>query len=246
MLQPLADVARVGGVAARFAPGALGGSAPQNYLVLLSNPSEMRPDGGFVGSMGTVTMSKGAPTGIDVKPQEFYNPLIKQHTDIPYPLARYLKFYKNSLEIGDAGWDADFPTSARLTESLYTAATKRPVDGTIAVDPYAISAMLQVTGPVDVPGYGTFTADDFFPKLNFIVNVSNAPGSGKGALTPIGQTVLGKVLNAPPSSWPQLLLVFEQQAQGRHIQAYFHDTSLATAVSEVHLTARFCRRAATT
>ncbi len=234
ILQPIDELARVGTVAATFGPTALGANSPQNYLVLLSNPSELRPAGGFDGSVGWVTVDKGAPVSIEVKPQEFFNPLISKRTDPPYPMGRYLTFFHNSLEIGDAGWDPDFPSTARLSESLYTAATKRQPDNTISIDPYALAAMLQVTGPVDIPGYGTFSSDDFFAKLNFIVNASTAPGSGKGALTPIGQEVLRHVLAAPASLWPRLFLVFQQQAQGRHIQAYFHDAHLAAATAQVH------------
>ncbi|HXA42002.1 MAG TPA: DUF4012 domain-containing protein [Candidatus Solibacter sp.] len=235
ILQPVDDLAKVGTVAARFGPTALGATSPQNYLVLLSNPSELRPAGGFNGSIGWVTVDKGAPVSVEVKPQEYFNPLISRRTDPPYPMGRYLTFFHNSLEIGDAGWDPDFPTTAKLSESLYSAATKRQPDNTVSIDPYALAAMLQVTGPVDVAGYGTFSSDDFFKKLNFIVNASTAPGSGKGALTPIGQEVLRHVLAAPASLWPRLLLVFQQQAQSRHIQAYFHDPHLAAAAAQVHL-----------
>ena len=233
ILQPIDDLAKVGAVAARYGPAALGAGAPQNYLVLLSNPSELRPAGGFNGSIGWVTLDKGAPVSIEVKPQEFFNPLIKQHTDVPYPLGRYLTFLNNSLEIGDAGWDPDFPTTAKLSESLYTLATKRKPDNTISIDPYALAAMLKVTGPVDVPGYGTFDSGNFFAKLNYVVNASTAPGSGKAALTPIGQAVLHQVLTAPAGLWPRLFLVFQQQAAGRHIQAYFHDSHLAGATAKV-------------
>jgi hypothetical protein len=234
ILQPIDDLAKVGVVAAKFGPTALGASHPETYLVLLSNPSELRPAGGFNGSLGWVTIDSGAPSSIEVHPQESFNPLIKQHTDLPYPMGRYLRMLNNSLEIGDAAWDPDFPASARATEDLYAAATGRLPDNTVSIDPYALAAMLHVTGPVNVPGYGTFDESNFFAKLNFIVNVSTAAGSGKGALTPIGQEVLHKVLTTPASAWPRLFVVFQQQAERRHIQAYFHDAHLAAAAATVH------------
>ena len=234
LLQPVADEAHLGSIAAQFAPSALGKDRAQNYLVLLDNPSEIRPAGGFAGAVGNITVSHGAPTTIDIKNQESFNPLIKKKVDPPYPMGRYLHFFKNSLELGDAGWDPNFPTSAQLSEQIYQGATGQPVDGTIAIDPYAISALLEVTGPVDVPGYGTFTSSDFFPKLNFIVNASNAPGSGKGALGPISQVVLKTVLTQPASQFPRLISVFAHQAGARHIQSYLHDSSLADAAAKVH------------
>lgn len=234
VLRPVQTQAHVGGLAARYAPAALGADQPRNYLVLLANPSEQRPAGGFYGSLGLITINGGAPSAIEIKSQEAYNAAIKKPTPIPAPLGRYLRFNKNALDIGDSGWDPDFPTTARLAESMYTAATGRAVDGTISIDPYALSAMLAVSGPVDVPTYGQFNSVNFFSKVNFIVNVSTTPGSGKGALGPIGQAVLTKVLNSPAALWPKLILASQQQADSRHILVYFHDPNLANAAAAVH------------
>ena len=46
--------------------------------------------------------------------------------------------------------------------------------------------------------------------------------------------MLNRILTAPASSWPRLFLIFQQQAQSRHIQAYFHEPQLAKAAGEVH------------
>ena len=237
-LEPLAARARVLAAAGKFAPHALGSESPQTYLVLLPNPSELRPAGGFSGAIGTVTMTDGAPSAISVKNQELYNPLITKKVDPPYPLSRYLKFFKNSLELGDAGWDPDFPSTAKVSEEIFASVSDRkaalPVEGTISIDPYAIAALLEVTGPVDAAQYGQFDSANFFTKLNFIVNVSDAPGAGKGALGPISEAVLRKILEAPAALWPRMMEVAEKQALGRHVQAAVHDPGLAGAIGQVH------------
>lgn len=233
-LRPLRDTANLVAVAATFGPTALGGSHPASYLVLLPNPTELRPSGGFSGAVGAVTLTGGAPSALNVRNQDDYNPLIKQRQPVPTALARYLKFYKNGLELGDAGWDPDFPTTARLSEQIYQSAGGAPVDGTISVDPYAVSALLALTGPVDVGTYGSFDSTNFLPKLNAIVNTASNPAVGKAALPPISRAVLDKVLNQPASSWPRMLAIFRDQAEQRHLQAYFHDPALAAAAASAH------------
>jgi hypothetical protein len=166
--------------------------------------------------------------------QQAVDQLIQQHFDPPPAAGRYLSFLRNSLEIGDAGWDPDFPTTARLSEQMYGSAVGKGVDGTISIDPYALSGLLQVTGPIDVPGYGSFDAGNLFPKLDFIVNVSSAPGAGKGALSPIARALLEKVLSQPVTSWPRLLSALQRQATGRHLQLYLHDHRLAKAAAQFH------------
>jgi len=147
---------------------------------------------------------------------------------VPTTLGRYLKFYRNSLEIGDSGWDPDFPASAELSERMYKSATGNDVDGSIWVDPYLISQLLTLTGPVDVKGYGSFDSGNFFGKLNHVVNVENGPGNGLDAIVPISQAVLERVLTLPPSQSLKMLTVLRDSAASRHVMVRFHDPELAS------------------
>ena len=158
-------------------------------------------------------------------------PLVHQYA-LPYPLDRYLVFKDNSLGLGDAGWDPDFPTTARLSEQMFTRATGSNVSGTIQVDPYAIAALLAVTGPVAVPGYGSFDSGNVFASLNFIVNVSNQPGAGKAALGPIAGAIMGRLLAEPVQSYPRILAVLSDQVRARHVLFYMHSPDAAGLASQ--------------
>jgi hypothetical protein len=234
LLGPVDDTAAAGALAGRFAPAALGGQHPVTYLLLFANPAELRPAGGLVSAAGTVTFDRGTATALEVHPDGFYNPYPAHTFEIPYPLTRYLTFVEPSAELNEANWDPDFPSSAQFSQQIFEAATNRTVDGTISVDPYAIAAILSVTGPITVGSYGEFNSGNFFSKLDFIVNVSKQPGSGKQALGPIAQAVVQKVLGLPLTSWPKLAAVYQAEAGGRHIQTYFVDTSLAAAAATAH------------
>ena len=43
---------------------ALGGPAPSRYLLVFQNPAELRPTGGFPGTMALVTLNQGELGGI--------------------------------------------------------------------------------------------------------------------------------------------------------------------------------------
>ena len=187
--------------AADYLPALLGAAGPRTYLLLFPNPYELRPSGGLFGTLAAVTIDRGSPAGIAVVGYEAINALQRERFPVPPALARRMSFAGDSLDIGDAGWDPDFPASAALCERIYRSATGLQVDGTIAIDPYAISALLAVTGPLDVAPYGTFTTADFFPKLNAIVNVARGPDSGKQAMVPISRALVDRLLGAPPSLW---------------------------------------------
>jgi hypothetical protein len=230
-LRQPAALAAAWSLAGRFLPAALGAERPMTYLVLLENPSELRPSGGLIGSVGTLTMTRGSPTRLDIRDYDSLNPLFKQRFPVPSPLDRYLAFYDNSLELGDAGWDPDFPNTARLAEAMYESAVPSDLQGTISIDPYAVAALMKVTGPVDVPGYGRFTSDDFFLRLNTIVNARADTAVGKRALPVVAQQVLARLLDQPVGSWPAILSALQQQAAARHVQIYLHDPASEQALA---------------
>jgi hypothetical protein len=217
--------------AARLVPQAIGAATPQRYLLLFSNPAEIRGAGGFVGAVGTITFAKGTLQSLDIRPEEAFTALLKESFHAPQPLPRFFDYKKVPFEIGEAEWDPHFPTSARLSETMFKSATGSVVDGTISIDPYAIEALLAVTGPVDVPGYGSFNQDNFFAQIDFIVNVKQGPASGKEALPTIAKVIIARVLDQPASKWPKLFSTLRQEAAGRHIQAYLHSPELGRAVA---------------
>ena len=138
--------------------GAAGGRAvgallegPSRYLVLAGNNSEMRAGSGMFLSAGELE------TGGDAIRLED----MQSVTEIPVPAGSV------SLE-GDlrdrGGWlepneewrnlmlSPRFDVQAPLAAQMWVAAGRRPVDGVIALDPFALKGLLAATGPVDVAG----------------------------------------------------------------------------------------------
>ncbi|GAC1604932.1 MAG: hypothetical protein NVS3B21_34330 [Acidimicrobiales bacterium] len=216
---------------AHYLPEAIGASAPKTYLLLLANPTELRPTGGFYGAVGYVTLNKGAPNGLEIQSDGVYERRIHKDFPIPPALGHYLIFPRNSLQIGDAGWDPDFPTSAAFIESMMKSATGREVDGTITFDPYAVEALLAVIGPIEVPGYGRFTSQDFFTRLNIIVNVD--PNGDPAAIGTIGQVVISRILAQPADQWPKMWAVLGTQAHRRHAAMFSHDSGLRAELAKM-------------
>jgi len=230
-LQPARRFAAAGSTAAVYLPGLLGAYGPRSYLLLFPNPNEIRPAGGFVGALGTLTVSGGMPAAIEVHGVQDLDRRFAQRFPVPVALGRRLVLGGNALDIGDAGWDPDFPTTATLSEEIYAASGGHAVDGTISVDPYAVAALLEITGPIRVEPYGTFTADTLFPMLNRIVNVDRGPESGKVALPRVAAALAQRVLAAQPAQWLAMMAVSADSARDRHLQLFLHDPAAERALS---------------
>jgi hypothetical protein len=144
----------------RVAPGLLGGEGPRTYVVLFTSPAESRFLGGFVGSYGILTAVDGKVTLAESGPiAELRNaeavPVLTLDPDTdPDYILRYGR-YAPATFFQNLTASPDFPTDAAVTADLVPQATGTPVDGVIVADPYALGALLSLTGPVEVDGIPT-------------------------------------------------------------------------------------------
>ena len=234
-LRPVADAVHSGSVAARLLPAALGANGVKTYLILLPNPSELRPTGGFSGEVGRISIDHGRVTELVIQNEADINAAFKERFVPQGQAGTYLSFANDQWDIGDAGWDADFPTSVKLQERMYTSATGRQLDGTISADPYFFSALLSVTGPVELPGYGMLDSNNLYLRTNVLTNVETGPLSGKTLLPLLAKTIIAKVLAQPANRWPELGSVLQDAAVHRHLQVVVHEPQLGAELHHLRL-----------
>ncbi len=234
-LRPVADAVHSGSVAARLLPAALGANGVKTYLILLPNPSELRPTGGFSGEVGRISIDHGRVTELVIQNEADINAAFKERFVPQGQAGTYLSFANDQWDIGDAGWDADFPTSVKLQERMYTSATGRQLDGTISADPYFFSALLSVTGPIELPGYGMLDSNNLYLRTNVLTNVETGPLSGKTLLPLLAKTIIAKVLAQPANRWPELGSVLQDAAVHRHLQVVVHEPQLGAELHHLRL-----------
>lgn len=163
---------------------------PHHILVMLQNPSEIRPAGGFLGSYADVTVASGTVTDISVHDIADADAAFTENVVPPKPLQPEVSRWRPA----DANWFFDFPTSASETLSFFnqanssTAATalasgtaSSPTgsapyfDAAVAVSPQVIQDLLSVTGPIAVSSTKTlFTSNNFLPAIQAIVQAGQA------------------------------------------------------------------------
>ncbi|GIU83670.1 MAG: hypothetical protein KatS3mg008_0445 [Acidimicrobiales bacterium] len=141
--------------AARIAPEMLGSTRPRRYLVLFTTPAESRIGGGFVGSYGILVADKGNLDLVTVERIATLNthPGAKgRRLRAPADFLRRHARLQPHRYFQNVDTSPDFPTVARVAADLYTQTTGDRVDGVVSVDPHGLSALLRLTGPVQVPG----------------------------------------------------------------------------------------------
>ncbi len=138
-----------------------GGNTPRHYLVVAQNPAELRGTGGIWGAYAIVTVEDGRVSVSWARPTQTLKDFPAGRVDSPSE-----DYARNYDQYGGAGsWQnmnatPDFPAAAQAALANYELGEGVRLDGVWAVDPFALQAFLDVTGPVSVPGAGSISADN--------------------------------------------------------------------------------------
>ena len=137
-------------------PGLLGADGPRRWFLAIETPVEARASGGFIGNYGEIEANNGAVTltrfGRIRELNEGGDLASKQLSGPADYVARYSRFAP-ARTWQNVTMSPDFPSVGAVIAELYPQSGGAPVDGVIAVDPTGLAALLQVTGPVEVPGW---------------------------------------------------------------------------------------------
>jgi hypothetical protein len=150
------DAAEKAATAVDLAPELLGADEPRTYFLMLQTPTEMRGVGGFMGSWGELVVDHGrfdlVRTGRLRELTEGGDDPAGRHIDGE---AEFVSRYGQAPAQywGQIGFSPDFPTVARIVEQLYPESGGKEIDGVIAVDPSSFARFVELTGPIEVPGY---------------------------------------------------------------------------------------------
>ncbi|MBO9522187.1 MAG: DUF4012 domain-containing protein [Nocardioidaceae bacterium] len=153
-LQEQVESARTAATAASTAfellPNLLGEGTPRNYLLIVQNPAELRSTGGLPGSLavlhaenGRVTMGwQGSATDVN---RGLSGPVVRLPKDTAQQYGPTV-----ASDLRDANFTPDFPEAAQIAALMVERTQHVKLDGVVSVDPLALAAMMQGTGPIGV------------------------------------------------------------------------------------------------
>lgn len=212
----------------------LGVEAPQRYLMVFENNGEIRPTGGFIGSLALVDIDDGAIKNLEVPGGGSYDVAgqLREKVIAPTPL----HLVNPHWNIQDANWFPDFPTSARKIMWFYERSGGPTVDGVIALTPAVLESFLRLTGPIAMDGYGVSVTDTNVVRLaqSFAdkeeANETNTPKRFIADLLPI---LLQKVFTLPSDRFLELTTELTGAFTSKDILVYFSDTSASTSAHDL-------------
>jgi len=136
----------------RIMPGMLGADGPRTYFLAIQNNAELRGTGGLVGAFGIIEARNGRISLVRVGSNQQLPPLPRPAIDIGESFERRYARFQPAREWRNTNMTPDFPTVNAMYAAMYREVTGERIDGTIAIDPVALSYVLRVTGPTKLRG----------------------------------------------------------------------------------------------
>ncbi len=200
----------------------LGGNGPRTYLVEQVNPAELRAGGGFIGTYSLLQTKQGSIKLIQsgnaydlVNPR----PTPGQPGFIPQPTPYREVVPDISWSFVDSNIYPDFASNAKAAETFVQPRVGTHLDGVISIDYFAVAKMLELTGPISVPGYAEpVTASNFIPQL--MQHDLAADVAHKAILAALAEPLMKRISSLSADDWPHLISSVEGLATERHFQVY--------------------------
>jgi len=212
----------------------LGVGSERRFLVQTMDRAELRPGGGFTGQYGILQIQDGRMSPFTLKDVTLID-YAENGTAIGRtapPGYGWMNF--GNWGVRDSNLSGDFPTTARMTMQLYQDEGGGPVDGDIAFTPTLIGHILDIIGPIKVPGYNeTITSKNLEDRLHYyqqdfsaIAREKQISGdyshAGRKAFTStLGKLLLDRVRHAQIKQLENIIKVAVKDIQSRDLEIYF-------------------------
>lgn len=210
----------------------------KNYLIMALNNAEIRPAGGFVGSVGVLSITDGAFTMGDFDTSYYW--ATSTVTLTPGQIAlegQYEPYIKADTYFGNSSIDPNFPGTAQIALEHYQASAPNPVtlDGIVGVDPVFLQALLGLTDGITASDGtridGTNAAQEL---LNGVyLRYPDDADQQDAYLSDVASKCFDAILGGLRSvSITDLTQVLSNGVDDHHLQIWFADDTLETNVAQ--------------
>ncbi len=220
---------------------ALGIDEQRRYLVLFQNPTELRPTGGFVGTITVLELHRGQISSYEFQDvydiSRTYSRVTSHEIEPPWAISEYVR--PDKLQFQDANWWPNFPDSASMLIEMADASDWPELHGVAAVQPETFQDLIDVAGAIEVEVDGetrTITSDNLLEESERQRRVQRETGEGetghKEVIELIGEVLIDQLsLGDRDDLIPAVLMMFDRLDQ-RDMQAYHEDENVQQFLEE--------------
>lgn len=215
----------------KVSPEILGQNGRRRYLLVFQNPSELRPTGGFMGSLAIAEVKNGKILSLEVPPGGTYDLKGQLDTNVVPPTP--LLLLNKRWEMQDANWFPNFPDSAKKILWFYRHSRGVTADGVIAINASVLERIIVLLGPITYSNRNlTLTASSALPTLQAIIEEgpekkTNKP---KQVLADLAPVIINALSSSTLEQIPALITSLDEALAQKEIQLYFTDLASEQAM----------------
>lgn len=214
-------------------PELLGSKGETHFLLFFLNNYELRPGGGFIGSVGFITLKNYTVTKFEVQDVYEIDGQITQHNQPHFAVQKYLNQPNEYLR--DSNFSPDFKDN--VEKALSYLAMVPPYNkryaGAVGITTSAFEDLLRITGPIELSDYQiTITASNFFTTTQEKIETTFFPGSKqkRSFLTALGNAVRQKIEEIPPLD---LLWFTQRSVINKNLVLFSSDLKIQNVLMEI-------------
>lgn len=208
------------------------------YLLMLQNSMELRPGGGFLGQYAIIKIKNGKVVSTFVEDGNLVDQRITANVPAPYPFKKLLQV--KNWKFTNSNFSPDFPTNVdKAKYFLRLSGVSGNFDGVIAVNSNVLNHILELTGPINVPGYSTvFTKDDAVIQLEEVVEKpylldSSLDTQNRKAIIKVMANIIIEKLSTL-GNIAKLTEFAHTELKNKEIMINFSDPNLQKLIEEAH------------
>ncbi|QBX55894.1 DUF4012 domain-containing protein [Nocardioides seonyuensis] len=217
-------------------PSLLGAEEERQYLIAMLNPAEMMASGGTPQSFATMSFEDGR---VDLSDSVDYETAPGTFVPRFWQKVEGNPFHRGRLRMGTATMAPDWRVSGNELANAWRSLRNRPMSGVIAIDTIALSRLIDLTGPIELPPLGRLTGDTLVEALGRSYDRFPDKQVRKGFNRRLVPIFRERLLSS--GSWVEKGEVLADAADGRHFAVYLrnaeaqgviHDLGLSGALSD--------------
>jgi len=219
----------------------------KKYLLIFQNNIELRPTGGFIGSVGFLSFENGKMLEIAIDDVYNLDGQLEGHVDPPEPILNYLR--QPDWYLRDSNWHPDFGRSSAQIQWFLNKEVNTKVDGVFAVDLEAARYLLSAIGGVRLSDFDTFVTDQ-----NLYLEIQNRseeeffPGATnkRDILGSLARNILLEISTQKDLDFSALTTSIYRSLSEKHILVNFNDSAIQSAFDNAGWTGKLLQPSCTT
>ncbi|MGI8773552.1 MAG: DUF4012 domain-containing protein [Actinomycetota bacterium] len=217
-------------------PTALGADEERSYLLLFQALGESRGTGGVAGLYGVLTASDGELELRNIHPYSRLGNV--ESTDSPAWFEQNYSFQSALTQWPQANVSPNFPAVAQTMLSMYENSSGEKLDGVLAMDPLALSLLMQGTGPIEVGELNISPQN--MDELLLVESYTGFPNSAaQNDFLAQVVTAFWDELSGTPADPEGLVTGFGEAIDRQHLKFYLDDGEEQLALSELQATGSY-------